>query len=347
MKRLGRLIVSLIITAVIGGVCGTNIEGTGVLGALLVGFAFCCCYDFLEILGATRVTNFIRIGSCYFLIFAGIMCALTATWDNLIGQYVNFYNLTKLEQIITCGCFPATIATLWFATLSEYYDDGERRGLFPILPLGGLLVGAGVGFLIQLLSPLGLVVLFIAVIAVSIIGIVPLVKFYLKNGLIMFSNHGGMPADMDNDYDSSSSYSTSSSSSGSSSSYSGSSYNNGSSEAEYEGNSQLDYYMDDIASDNSRSRNLPYNCSISSDVSFSHYGDDAYFTVDFTIDTSCCSAETQSEYNVMIGDAQRFQREVMNDLFREGKSLINRLKQKHKGWRGVNFEVKLGNISEY
>ena len=128
---------------------------------------------------------------------------------------------------------------------------------------------------------------------------------------------------------------------------SGYSYGGSSSSGYSEGDSQLDYYMDDVASSNSRSRNLPYDCSIRSDVSFSHYGDDAYFTVDFTLDTSGCSAETQQEYNMMVSDAQSFQREVMNDLFREGKNVIARMKKKYPDFSGVNFEVKVGNINEY
>ena len=50
---------------------------------------------------------------------------------------------------------------------------------------------------------------------------------------------------------------------------------------------------------------------------------------------------------MMIRDAKSFQKEVMNDLFREGKILIGRIKQKYKGWPSVNFEVKIGNVSEY
>ena len=238
---------------------------------------------------------------------------------------------------------PMTVATLWLATLVDYYD---ARKFIPLLPIGGAIVGGAVGFVIQLLSVLGAVPLMLAMLVVTILGLVPLFKFYKRNGWIMDSV-GAPIADYDDDYNGGYNSTRSSGRSYGGSSYGGSSYSSGSSDAEYEGNSQLDYQMQDLAYENSRSRNLPYDCSISSSVSFSHYGDDAYFTVDFTIDTNGCSAETQSEYNMMLNDAKSFQKEVMNDLFRSGKNVISRLKQKYKGWPGVNFEVKVGNISEY
>lgn len=350
-----RLILNVVVIGVLVGFASADGQQcAGLFGAIAVGFAFCVFGDLLEFLG-----GFGRVLFWLSVIFA-MFCAFAASYQDLfpqpqdihsiqdllthIGEY---YSYNILERIIICGAMPMTVATLWLATLVDYYD--APRGLIPVLPLGGALIGGVIGFVIQLLSIFGSLPLMIAMIVVTILGIVPLFKFYKEHGWIMASIGAPIP-DSDDDYNGS--YSSGRSSgrsygSSSSSSYSGSSYSGGSSDDEYEGNSQLDYYMDDIASDNSRSRNLPFDCSISSYVTFSHYGDDAYFTVDFTIDTTGCSAETQSEYNMMISDAQSFQKEVMNDLFREGKSLIGRIRQKHKGWTGVNFEVKVGNISEY
>lgn len=353
--KLGRLLVNILVIGVlVGAASADGQQCAGLFGAIAVGFAFCVFGDLLEFLG-----GFGRVLFWLSVIFA-MFCAFAASYQDLfpqpqdihsiqdllthIGEY---YSYNILERIIICGAMPMTVATLWLATLVDYYD--APRGLIPVLPLGGALIGGVIGFVIQLLSIFGAPVLMVVMLVVTIVGLVPLFKFYKKHGWIMDSIGASLP-DNNDDYNYKPSRTRSSGrsySSGSSSSYSGSSYDSGSSDDEYEGNHQLDYYMDDIASDNSRSRNLPFDCSIRSDVTFSHYGDDAYFTVDFTIDTSGCSAETQSEYDCMVSDARSFQKEVMNDLFREGKSLINRLRQKYKGWSGVNFEVKLGNISEY
>ena len=261
-----------------------------------------------------------------------------------IGEY---YSYNILERIIICGALPSTVASLWLATLIEYY---EKRKLAPLVMVGGLLVGGAVGFVIHLLTPMGPFVLIGAMIAVTVVALIPLFKFFKNNGWLLNSRGAIIAGDWDDDDDYN--YKPSRGKSGGSSirsygSSSGYSYGGSSSSGYSEGDSQLDYYMDDVASSNSRSRNLPYDCSIRSDVSFSHYGDDAYFTVDLTLDTSGCSAETQQEYNMMVSDAQSFQREVMNDLFREGKNVIARMKKKYPDFGGVNFEVKVGNINEY
>ena len=359
MKILRLILNVVVIGALVGIASADGQQCAGLFGAIAVGFAFCVFGDLLEFLEFSNFTDGLRRFLFWISVIFAMFCAFAASYQDLFPQPQDihsiqdvlthlgpYYSYNILERIIICGAMPGTVATLWLATLVDYFD--APRGFVPVLPIGGAIIGGVIGFAIQMLSALGNIVLIVAMFVVTIVGLVPLFKFYKRNGWIMASIGAPLP-DNDDDYNNykPSHSSTRSYSSGSSSSYGGSSYSSGSSDAEYEGNNQLDYYMDDIASDNSRSRNLPYDCSIRSDVSFSHYGDDAYFTVDFTIDTSCCSAENQREYDMMIRDAQSFQKEVMNDLFREGKSLINRLKQKYKGWPGVNFEVKLGNISEY
>ena len=349
--KFGRLILNVVAIALLVGLASANgQECAGLFGAIVVGFAFCLFGDLLEFLG-----GFGRVLFWISVIFA-MFCAFAASYQDLFPQPQDihsiqdlligggdYYSFNILERIFVCGAMPMTVATLWLATLVDYYD---ARKFIPLLPIGGAIVGGAVGFVIQLLSMLGAVPLMLAMLVVTVLGLVPLFKFYKRNGWIMDSV-GAPIADYDDDYNGGYNSGRSSGRSYGGSSYGGSSYSSGSSDAEYEGNSQLDYQMQDLAYENSRSRNLPYDCSISSSVSFSHYGDDAYFTVDFTIDTNGCSAETQSEYNMMLNDAKSFQKEVINDLFRSGKNIISRLKQKYKGWPGVNFEVKVGNISEY
>ncbi|MBQ8433311.1 MAG: hypothetical protein IJX23_00695 [Clostridia bacterium] len=348
--KLGRFLLSIVVIGLLVGLGSANgQECAGLFGAIVVGFAFCLFGDLLEFLGGFGRVLF------WLCVTFGMFCAFAASYQDLFPQPQDihsiqdllmgggdFYSFNILERIFVCGAMPMTVATLWLATLVDYYD--APRGFIPVLPIGGAIIGGVIGLVIQLLSVFGAVPLMIAMIVVTILGTIPLFKFYKKHGWIMDSIGASLP-DSDDDYipkrKPSRSYGGSGRSSGYSSSY-------GSSTSGYsEGDSQLDYYMDDIASDNSRSRNLPFDCSIRSDVSFSHYGDDAYFTVDFTLDTSGCSAETQSEYDMMVRDAQDFQEEVMNDLFREGKNLINRLKQKYPDFCGVNFQVKVGNINQY
>ena len=347
-----RLLLNVVIIAVLVAVGSANgQECAGLFGAIVVGFAFCVFGDLLEFLG-----GFGRVLFWICVIFA-MFCAFAASYQDLFPQpqditsiqdllshIGDYYSFNILERIFVCGAMPMTVATLWLATLVDYYD--APRGFVPVLPIGGAIIGGVVGFAISLLSIFGPIALFVAMMVVTVIGFVTLFKFYKNNGWIMAS--AGAPSSYyDDDYNGGYNSTRSSGRSYGGSSYGGSSYSSSSSDAEYEGNSQLDYQMQDLAYENSRSRNLPYDCSISSSVTFSHYGDDAYFTVDFTIDTNGCSAETQSEYNMMLNDAKSFQKEVMNDLFRSGKNVISRLKQKYKGWPGVNFEVKVGNISEY
>ena len=357
--KIVRLILNVVVIGVLVGFASADGQQcAGLFGAIAVGFAFCVFWDLLEFLDFSNFTDGLRRFLFWVSVIFAMFCAFAASYQDLFPQPQDihsiqdllthmgaFYSYNILERIIVCGAMPMTVATLWLATLVDYYD--APRGFVPVLPIGGAIIGGAIGFVIQLLAIFGNVVLIVAMIVVTILGTIPLFKFYKRNGWIMASIGASLPDDDYNNYKPSRKSGGRSYSSGGSTSYGTSSYSGGTSEAEYEGNHQLDYYMDDIASDNSRSRNLPYGCSIRSDVSFSHYGDDAYFTVDFTLDTSCCSAETQHEYDMMISAAQSFQREVMNDLFREGKNLIGRLKQKYKGWPGVNFEVKLGDISEY
>ena len=356
-----RFILSIVVIGVLVGFASADGQQcAGLFGEIAVGFAFCLFWDLLGFLEFSKFTDGLRRFLFWVSVIIAMFCAFAASYQDLFPQPQDihsfqdllthigaYYSYNILERIIICGAMPMTVATLWLATLVDYFD--APRGFVPVLPIGGAIIGGVIGFVIQLLSVFGNVVLIVAMLVVTIVGFIPLFKFYKRNGWIMASI--GAPindvgTDFDDDYKPSRTKGRSYSS-GSSGSYGGSSYSSGSSDAEYEGNSQLDYYMQDLAYEYSRSRNLPYDCSISSSVSFSHYGDDAYFTVDFTIDTNGCSAETQSEYDMMINDAQRFQKEVMNDLFREGKSLIARIKQKYKGWPGVNFEVKMGNVSEY
>ena len=365
MRRLGRLLLNVVIVALLVGLGSNNgQECAGLFGPIVVGFAFCVLGDLLDVLMLSSFTNGLRRLLWWCCAIFAMFCALAASYQDLFPQPQDihsiqdlligggdYYSFNIVERMIVCGSMPGTVAAIWLASVVDYYY--EPRAFVPLVTVGGALIGGAIGFVIQLLSMLGHFVLFGAMVVVTVLGVILLLKYYKKHGWIFAHTGdalGSSDADYDTDYGSSGSSGRSSGrsySSGSSTSYGTSSYSGGTSEAEYEGNHQLDYYMDDIASDNSRSRNLPYGCSIRSDVSFSHYGDDAYFTVDFTLDTSCCSAETQHEYDMMISDAQSFQREVMNDLFREGKNLIGRLKQKYKGWPGVNFEVKLGDISEY
>lgn len=355
--KFGRFILTIVVIAALMALGSNNgQECAGLFGPIAVGFAFCLFFDLLEFLGFSNFTDGLRRVLFWISVIFAMFCAFAASYQDLFPQpqdintpqdflthIGDFYSFNILERIFVCGAMPMTVATLWLATLVDYYD--APRGFVPVLPIGGAIIGGVVGFVIQLLSAFGPVVLMVAMIIVTVLALVPLFKFYKNNGWIMASIGASLP-DSDDDYNTGSSKT---SSRGRSSSYSGgSSYGSSYGSSGYsEGDSQLDYQMQDLAYEHSRSRNLPFDCSISSDVSFSHYGDDAYFTVDFTLDTSGCSAETQHEYDMMIRDAQSFQQEVMNDLFREGKSLIGRIKQKYKGWSGVNFEVKVGNINEY
>ena len=356
MKFLRLIVNIVVIGALVGFGSANGQECAGLFGPIVVGFAFCLFYDLLEFLEFSNFTDGLRRVLFWICVIFSMFCAFAASYQDLFPQpqditsiqdmlthIGDYYSFNILEKIIVCGAMPGTVATLWLATLVDYYD--APRGLVPVLPIGGALIGCIVGFAIQLLTIFGPVTLFVGMTVVTIIGFATLFKFYKKNGWIMASI-GAPIADYDDDYN----YGSSKTSSrGRSSSYSGgSSYGSSYGSSGYsEGDSQLDYQMQDLAYEYSRSRNLPFDCSISSDVSFSHYGDDAYFTVDFTLDTNGCSAETQSEYNMMINDAKSFQKEVVNDLFRQGKNLISRLKSKYPDFRGVNFEVKVGNISEY
>lgn len=358
--KFGRLLANFGVCALIAILTS---EGSGdfdgaSLGPLLVSVAFCVFWDLLDLMMCTNFTAILR----KILFWGSVVALMIGQISTVIGELFphpddiysftdifshngSYFGYSTIKKIVLCGSMPATIAILWMATLVDHY--AASRWFTSLLPIGGTVVGGIVGLLIQLLTNLGPVVLFVLTVAVTVAMTIPLIKFYKRNGWILNNEEVLMDyldGDTDGDYDSSGSSSGRSYSSSSSSS---SSYDNDSNDDEYEGNKQLDYYMDDIALDNSRSRNLPFDCSISSDVTFYHYGDDAYFTVDFTIDTSGSSAETQREYNQMINDAQRFQREVVNDLFREGKSLIRRIKQKYKGWPRVNFDVKVGDVSEY
>lgn len=364
MKLLRLILNVFVVGALVALASADGQQCAGLFGAIAVGFAFCVFFDLLEFLEFSNFTDGLRRFLFWVSVIFAMFCAFAASYQDLFPQPQDiqsiqdllthigpYYSYNILEKIFVCGAMPMTVATLWLATLVDYYD--APRGFVPVLPIGGAIIGGVVGFVIQLLSAFGPVVLMVAMIIVTVLALVPLFKFYKNNGWIMASIGASLP-DSDDDYNTGRSYGSGKSGGRSYGSSSGGriygsssgSYGNDSDD-EYEGNHQLDYYMDDIASDNSRSRNLPFDCSISSDVSFSHYGDDAYFTVDFTLDTSGCSAETQREYDMMIRDAQSFQKEVVNDLFREGKSLISRIKQKYKGWSGVNFEVKVGNINEY
>lgn len=343
MKSILRLIVWV---ALFGGIMtlGEQLVLEPMVGAAFVGLAYWLFGDFFGFLQNVDFLDKIR----RFLFW---VCMLIALFVGFAGSYQelfyegSFFGMDALSKALVCGSLPATVATLWLASLADYHDT--NKAVVPLLMVGGLILGGIVGFVVSFFTALGPVVILAICVIISVVALALLFKFYKRNGWIMASIGASLPDDDYNNYKPSRKSGGRSYSSGGATSYGTSSYSGGTSEAEYEGNHQLDYYMDDIASDNSRSRNLPYGCSIRSDVSFSHYGDDAYFTVDFTLDTSCCSAETQHEYDMMISDAQSFQREVMNDLFREGKNLIGRLKQKYKGWPGVNFEVKLGDISEY
>ena len=348
--KLGRFLLSIVVIAVLVAFASNDgQECAGLFGAILVGFSFCVFGDLLEFLGGLGRVLF---WAC--VIFA-MFCAFAASYQDLFPQpqdiqsiqdifyhIGDYYSFNVLERIFVCGAMPMTVATLWLATLLEYHE--ASRGLIPLLPIGGAIIGGAIGFVIQLLSIFGNVVLFVAMVVVTVIGLVPLFKFFKQNGWLL--NSYGAYISTSSDYDSGYSSGRSSGRSSGSSYGSGSSYSSSYSD-DNDGDSQFDYLMEDIAYDNSRGRNLPFDCGITSAVSFSHYGDDAYFTVDFELDTNCCSAETQSEYNMMMNDAKQFQEEIMNNLFREGKSAINQIKRKYKGWSGVNFQVKVGNISEY
>ena len=133
-----------------------------------------------------------------------------------------------------------------------------------------------------------------------------------------------------------------STSSASSSSYSSSStsYSSGN------GESDLQYYASDICDKYSTSRPLGFGVSVSSSVSKSFVvispANELIFTCSFDIDKNSCSAETANEITMINNDIEKFQKEIMNDVHKEAKALVQRLFQKYPEMGDVKIIVKQG-----
>ena len=335
---LGIIVAAVLITEPLGDLM------TPLAGWIIVGLINTICWDFLDVGILDNgfgifIKRVLFYGCAIFALFASVAVA----YQDLINGQIYSYN--QFEQIAICGSLPATVVTL----LICYYLDLQDydRAFSPLPMLGGIIAGAVIGFVLSMFAAAGPMIALIAIFAVSGFGLFLWVKYSFKTGLMFDSvGTGSLGGD---DY-SSSSYSSSSYSGSSRGSSSSSSnyYNTSSSSSTYsQGYSDLEYYMSDIAYRNSRSRNCSYGISVRSQVSKSLYGDTASFTVDFEIDTTGCCAQTQSEINVALRDVENFQREIMQDVYRDAQKLIKRLMDKYPDFEGVNLEVNPGNVSQY
>jgi len=341
MKKILRFILTVVVMGVfIGLTMDTDYGAEPLVGVIFAGFAFSVFWDLLEFLSFSDFTDRLRQILFYLCVVISFVFAFAASFQELFGEYAEYYSTDFLGRVLICGSMPGCIATLWLGTLADYYD--LNRGFAPFIMVGGFIVGSICGLVIQVLSMVGSVMLLVIQLGVSGVGVFFLVKFIKEHGFIFNTDGAGLPM-----RDSSPSY-TPTRSSTRSSGYSSSSYDSYSSSSGYgEGLSQLQYQMQDIAYRHTTSRNLPFGIGISSDISCSVYNDECYFTANFTIDTTGCDATNQREADMALNDAHNFQKEIMNDLFRDGKNLLTRLRNKYPELNGVSFEVKVGNINQY
>jgi len=109
----------------------------------------------------------------------------------------------------------------------------------------------------------------------------------------------------------------------------------------------LSYFMSSIASKYTINRGCSYGVIARSRISQSLYGDDATFVVDIVIDSTCCSATNQNDMSWVVSDVQKFQKEIIQDIFREVSAYVRKLTSQYSDFDGVNLSVNPGDITEY
>lgn len=344
MGKIIKLIISVVVCCVVMLIIEPYDMATAI-GSIGIALIFCICWDFLEILEFSKILTVLKQIIFYGSSLIAIFLSFAAVYGNMFGEYAIYMQAEPMQKVAFCGALPATIATLILCTIADIYDESRNTG--PVLVVGGVLTGGIVGYILSLTSSTSCNFTFTLIILVSLAGLVYLVHLIRKYGFVFMTDGPVRPISSS----SSSGYSTPSRSSSSSSYNSSSNYNtssyNSSSSGYGEGYRQYEYYMSDIAYKYSKSRNCAYGVSIRSSVSQSLYGVEAVFTVDFEIDTTCCSATTQSELNVALRDIENFQREVMQDIYKEATSLNDRIYSQYQDFEGVNIEVRPGNVSQY
>lgn len=346
MGKILRLIITFAIVAILIAILepqGVPIEP--LIGAIGVGFIFYIFWDLLEILDFSDIIMRIKEFLFYLCAIFMLFIAFVASYQELFGEYADYYTYTQIQQVAICGSMPAAIATLIICVMVDYFD--LERVFSPYPMIGGILIGGIIGYIIQMLNGAGNVVLLAVMILVMVAGIIFLVKFTMDHGFIFDTDGTGLSFG-----------SSSSSSSGGSSYLGGSGSSRSSSSSSYgsttrtnstysEWYSDVDYQMSDIAYRYSTSRNCSYGVSVRFSVSHYLSSDTISFTVDMEIDQTCCSATTQSEYNWVLSDLKKYQQEIMNDIFNSAKGVISRAKSRYSDFYGLNLEVNPGNVTEY
>lgn len=341
MGKILRLIITFAIVAVIVMIVEPyEVPIEPLVGAFGIGFIFYVFWDLLEILDFADIM--IRIKEFLFYVCALFMLfiAFVASYQELFGEYAEYFSSTPLQQIAICGSMPAAIATLILCTMVDYFD--LERAFSPFVMLGGIIVGGIAGYLLQMLSGAGNVVLLGAMVIVMIAGIVFLVYFIKEHGFIFDTDGTGLSLG-----GSTYSGSPSRSSSSSGSSYGSSTRSSSSSSSYNEWYYDVDGDMRSIAYRYSTSRNCSYGVSVNFNVSHYLSDDTISFTVDIQIDQTCCSATTQREYDMAMNDVKSHLDNIMNYIMRDAKSVISTARNRYSNFYGLNIEVNPGNVSEY
>lgn len=296
----------------------------GLIGCFAVTAVHYVCWDFLEFnildnfLGRL-VKRVLFYGVFFYFVYDSLLVSRAE-----VAMNHDIFNDNAFYSKYLCGSILGIIAT-GFLCYGSYYSNYPRYSVIfiPIIAFLFTLLG---GFIIVIFIAVGKWLANLLIWIILIGGGLLFLKVNLSGKLIYKYYEGCVDDDIPSS-SSSSSYRVPRSS----------------------GNpiSDLSYFMSSIASKNTRTRGCSYGATARSSISQSLYDDTASFTVDILIDATCCSATNQNEMSWVNGDIQRFQKEIMQDIYNEMSSYIKRLMSKHSDFKGVDLEVLPGDIREY
>lgn len=297
----------------------------GVVGCFGVSLVHFICWDlldfgFLDNFLGKFIKRIVFYGVFFFAVYLSVVMA-----KEHIQTFETITITGPTPEIFLCGSVLGTVAVGLLCYGSSL--SGWNKNIGPFIGLIGLLFILGGGFIVSILVIASRFFANLINWAIVIGGAIYFLMLHKANGLI-YKYREGTTSSGGGRRGYSPSYSAPRSSSGNP-------YND------------LSYYMSSIASDNCRTRGCSYGVTARSRVSQSLYGDDATFTVDIIVDLTVCSATNQNEMSWVTSDVQKFQKEVMRDVYNEASSLIRRLASKYSDFNGVNLSVNPGDISEY
>lgn len=327
MKKLVRLAISLVVMAIVYLIIKSypNPENKihGIIGGFVIGLTHFICWDLLDL---DILDNFlgklIKRVLFYGVLFLTIYDSFMVGKAEIAIEHNLFDHNSHGPEIYLSGSILGTIVAGLLCYGSSL--SGWSKYISPFIGVIAWLFTLGGGFIISSLAlgSRGLATILLWIILIG--GLVFLLMLQIGNGLIYKYRYGVESGNRSGRLSYSTNYRDT-------------------------GNpiADLSYFMSSLAMKYSMTRGCSYGVTARTRVSQSLYGDDASFTVDISVDTTCCTAQNQNDMSWVIGDVQKFQKEIMNDIYREMSSYINKLKNKHNDFYGVNLSINPGDISEY